>query len=143
MEFVHFTRQIDYAEVDGQRIVTAVFPLDRTAAAAAWIARETGLAIDITHDHRRREPKSWARAVQPAARFVGRKLIPHPLKVAIYPYWMNSRAFADASLRYDTIDLGPDIESFIAKYYAADRALHAEASAAASFRSNCESPISV
>jgi hypothetical protein len=131
-EFIHFTRQIDYAEVSGDRIVTAIFPVQAADAVAAWIQREAGLALDVTHDHRRREPKSWARAIQPAARFVARRLIPRAIKKAIYPLWMNSGAFADAAQRYDAVHLGDDVERFIADYYAPDAALHAEALAFAS-----------
>ena len=142
-EFIHFTRQIDYAEVSGARIVTAIFPVDGADAVAAWIQRETGLALDVTHDHRRREPRAWARAIQPAARFVGRRLIPRTVKKAIYPLWMNSGAFADAAKRYDAVHLGDDVERFITDHYAADAALHAEAQAfAARIRRPAEPAVS-
>ena len=127
-EYIHFSRQVDYADCDGERIVSAIFPLDRTDAAAAWVEAETGLAIDVTHDHARREPKGWARSLQPAARFIGRNLMPLPLKRAIYPLWTKSAVFANASKRYKTVDLGADVERFIADYYAADAAMYEEAS---------------
>ena len=130
-EYIHFTRQIDYVELDGERWVEQVFPLEQTGGAAQqWVCAHTGAEIDFAHTHARREPKSWAGKVQPLARFVGRTLLPKPLKRAIYPLWMNSGAFADASSRYRDIALDADVERFIADYYAADAALHAQALAA-------------
>lgn len=127
MQFIHFSRQADYADLRGERIIGAVFPIDRTDLAARWVERETGLSLDITHDHARREPVKWASSIQPAARFIGRKLLPLPIKRAIYPFWMNSGAFANAAGRYHDIDLGSDVEGFVEEYYACDAALYAEA----------------
>ncbi|GAM04472.1 hypothetical protein [Novosphingobium sp. MBES04] len=127
MPYIHFSRQIDYAEIAGERIVSALFPLERTDALVAWVKRETGLELDVAHDHARREPKAWASSLQPAVRFIGRNLLPKTLKKAIYPLWMNSAAFANAASRYDAVRLDPDVERFIADYYAPDAALYAEA----------------
>ncbi|HUD30180.1 MAG TPA: hypothetical protein VMQ93_15025 [Novosphingobium sp.] len=127
MQFIHFSRQADYADLRGRRVVSAVFPIERTDLAARWVESETGLVLDVTHDHARREPKKWASSIQPAARFIGRRLLPMPVKRAIYPLWMNSAAFANASGRYRDIDLGVDVEGFIRSYYACDTALYAEA----------------
>ncbi len=41
IEYIHFARQIDYAEIDGQRLVTALFPVNRTDALSSWIADQT------------------------------------------------------------------------------------------------------
>ena len=130
-KFVHFSRQIDYVELGGERIVDAVFPINRIDAAVRWIAAETGLWVDVTHDHARREPKRWARSIQPAARYVGRKLMPEPLKRVVYPFWMNSVAFDNASERYRSVRLHADIEGFLASYYSADLHLYEEACKAA------------
>lgn len=130
-EFIHFGRQNDFADLRGERMVSAVFPVERTDLAMKWIAEETGLVIDIEQDHVRREPKKWAKSLQPAARFVGRKLMPLALKKAIYPAWSQSGVFANASGRYGSINLGDDVERCIAEYYAADEALYKEACDAA------------
>ncbi|CDO35055.1 hypothetical protein [Novosphingobium sp. KN65.2] len=127
VEYIHFSRQVDYADRAGKRIVSALFPLDRIGSAAQWLSNETGLHLEFAHDHARREPRKWAGALQPAARLVGRRVLPLAVKKAIYPLWMNSGLFADAAGRYEAIDLGPDVERFISDYYAADARLHAEA----------------
>lgn len=129
--YIHFTRQTDYVELDGTRLVDALFPISRTDAAAHWIAAQTGLEIAVAHEHARREPKKWASTLQPMARFAGRRIIPGPVKRALYPLWRNSGAFADASKRYRSIALDPAVETFISRYYAADNALYAQAEAAA------------
>jgi hypothetical protein len=131
IEYIHFTRQSDYALLRGERKVTALFPIDAADAAALWVKRETGLVIEVAHEHARREPKSWAKSLQPAARFVGRHVIPLPLKRAIYPLWRGSGVFDDASKRYKTIELADEVERFVAEYYAVDAALYREASIAA------------
>jgi len=128
-EYVHFCRQVNYTDLDGVRIINALFPLDRIGSAATWIERETGLKIDVKRDHVRREPKKWARRIQPAARFIGRRIIPLPIKRAIYPLWKGSAVFSDAAGRYDSLSLGATIEGFIADYYADDARLYREACA--------------
>ncbi|MCJ2183522.1 sulfotransferase family protein [Novosphingobium sp. 1949] len=127
MPYIHFSRQVDYAEIAGERIVSALFPLERSDALTAWARATCGIELDITHDHARREPKAWASALQPGFRFVGRTLLPSALKKAIYPLWMNSAVFANAANRYGRIHLDAETEAFIADYYAPDAALYAEA----------------
>jgi hypothetical protein len=126
VEYIHFSRQIDYAELRGKRIVSAAFPLDRLDLAARWVEDETGLRLEFPHEHARREPRRWAGAIQPAARFLGRRLMTPGMKKALYPLWMNSGVFSDAAGRYRAIDLGAEVEGFIAEYYARDARLYAD-----------------
>ncbi len=132
MEYIHFTRQADYVELDGERLVTALFPLEDITAAEAWIAEAMGETVQVSHDHARREPKAWAKPIQPIVRFVGRNLIPAAIKRTIYPLWRSSGAFEDASRRYKTISLDPQVEAFIDSYYARDGELLAQARGAVS-----------
>ena len=127
IDHIHFTRQADYVTLRGERRVSAIFPIDATAAAAEWVGRETGLTIEVAHEHARREPKRWSKAIQPAARFAGRHLIPGPIKRAIYPLWRGSGVFDDASKRYKAIELDSEVERFVSEYYAPDAALYREA----------------
>jgi hypothetical protein len=127
IDHIHFTRQADYVALRGVRKVSALFPIDAAEAAADWVKRETGLTIEVAHEHARREPKSWAKSIQPAARFVGRHVIPLGVKRAIYPLWRGSGVFDDASKRYKSIELADEVEQFVAEYYAEDAALYREA----------------
>jgi hypothetical protein len=129
LEYIHFSRQVDYVDLDGERIADAIFPVDRTEALAAWLTREVGLKVSIAHAHARRQPKPWARPIQPVARFAGRNLLPRGLKEILHPIWTRSGAFADAASAYGKVELGAEVEQFLAHYYAADAALHAEAMA--------------
>lgn len=130
-EYIHFIRQVDFVDLDGQRMVDRVFLMrDTSTLVQQWVREQTGVPVDFALAHTRREPKGWAAKVQPVARFVGRKLMPRAIKRAIYPLWMNSGAFANAAARYGEIALNPDVERFIAEYYAADAALFAEAGGA-------------
>lgn len=130
LEYVHFIRQVDFTDLDGARAVGAVFPMNNAAAAAAWLVAAGGPELDITHDHARRQPKPWAKIIQPVARFAGRNLMPDALRRALHPLWMKSGVFSNAAATYATVSLGNDVEAFIAEHYAADAALHAEAQAA-------------
>lgn len=127
LEFTHFVRQVDFTHLDGMQIIEKVFPMEQMAEAAFWIEATVGLKISVVREHLRREPKKWSRSIQPAARYIGRQLIPRPIKRAIYPLWMKSGVFANAANRYSTIELGPDVESFVTEYYARDAALYHEA----------------
>lgn len=127
IEYIHFARQVDYVMIDGIRVVSQVLPVDRTDALTRWIAAETGLGIDIEHGHSRRQPKKWARTVQPVARFAGRNLMPRAVKKALHPLWMNSGLFASAAKDYNKVRFSDDVETFVQSYYAADAALHEEA----------------
>ncbi len=131
LEYIHFSRQVDYVDLDGERIADAIFPVDRTDKLESWLAREVGVQVSIAHRHVRRHPKTWARPIEPVARFVGRNLMPRGVKEKLHPTWISSGAFADAASLYDAVDLGTEVEQFLAHYYAADAALHAEAMARA------------
>lgn len=126
-EYIHFARQIDYVELDGERIVNKIFAIENTDAVDLWVAGVTGHEAVIPHEHARREPRKWAKLLIPSARFVGQKLMPGAVRKMIYPLWRGSGVFADAANRYDAVDLGPEVEAFIERYYAADAALYREA----------------
>lgn len=126
-EYIHFTPQSDFVCLSGERIVEAVFPIRETGALARWAQHETGIHLEIEHDHARRQPKPWAKNVQPLARFVGHTLMPAAVRRAVHPLWVKSGVFATAAKGYSTIELGADVEAFIRDYYARDEALCADA----------------
>lgn len=130
LEYIHFARQSGFTDHEGKRIADRVFPVDRTDALAKWIAAETGLEVVFPSLHVRRQPKSWARGVQPVARFVGRRLMTAGVRRVVHPLWQASGAFADARQSYAGVDMGAEVEAFVADYYAGDFALHEDAQAA-------------
>ncbi|MCA0994790.1 hypothetical protein [Alloyangia pacifica] len=127
LEYVHFIRQSDFVSLHGKRVLKRVFPVNRSDLLSEWLLTETGLTAEVPMSHARRQPKRWARAVQPAARFAARRLMPHAVKKAIYPYWTGSALFDNAAGSYDKVSLGDDVEGFIKDFYAVDAALHQEA----------------
>lgn len=127
LEYIHFVRQVDFTDIDGTRLVDAVFPTSAMDAVSIWFRENGGIDLTVGHDHARRQPKPWARGVQPVARFAGRFLMPKALKRALHPLWMSSGVFSNAAGEYARVDLGKDVEDFIASHYAADAALHEEA----------------
>lgn len=127
--YAHFIRQSDFGDVDGKRILTALFPIERTDALSRWVEETSGLQIEIERSHLRRQPKRWARGVQPVVRMVGRHMMPVAVKRMLHPLWVGSGVFANAANIYEKVDLGTDVEAFIDRYYAVDRDLHDEAHA--------------
>lgn len=123
LEFIHFTRQTDFIELEGQQIVTKVFRLDQTHQIAGWLTDETGLTLSIAHDHARRQPKPWAKNLMPVARFIGRNILPPVIKKSIYSLWVNGPAFNSASNSYKSVAFPDEVENFIQTYYERDKKL--------------------
>lgn len=134
LEYVHFIRQVDFTDLDGVRRLDGVFPVSETEKAAEWLRETSGLDLEIQHDHARREPKKWARGIQPIARFAANSLMPHSVKRALHPIWTKSGVFRNAAAGYSSVDLGSDVEDFVKAYYAEDFNLHEEAIAHAKSR---------
>lgn len=127
MEFIHFARQTDFVDRDGERIVTAIFPVEAIDKATRWIERETGLKLTVEHGHTRREPTRIGARIRPVARLAANGLLPRRVRDMIHPLWVKSGLFANAASRYDASDLGSDVEAFIAGFYAPDLALYTAA----------------
>lgn len=127
LEYVHFTPQVDYTHLNGEQRVGQIFPLERTDAMVAWLARDHGLEIEMTQSHTRLQPRKWFAGVQPAVRVLARNALPEPVREALYPLWRRSGLFAPAASQYDEVAFAPDVETFIARYYAKDAALHRNA----------------
>lgn len=127
LEFVHFTPQVDYTHLNEEQRVGHVFPLERTDAMVAWLARDHGLAVEMSHHHTRVQPRKWFAGMQPAVRILARGGLPGPVREALYPLWRKSGLFAPAAAQYDKVAFAPDVEAFIARYYAQDAALYRRA----------------
>ncbi|MEM1387902.1 MAG: hypothetical protein AAF748_01745 [Pseudomonadota bacterium] len=127
LDYIHFMPQHMYVAHAGQRLVQTLFPMHAMRGLEAWLNQEAGLDLSVSHDHARRQPKTWAKRLQPAARFAGHKLMPAALRRALHPIWVRSGVFSDAARGYDRIDLGDETERFIADFYKADFALFEEA----------------
>ncbi len=126
-EYSHFTRQVDYVEHEGRRVLRMVLSVERTDLLSIWLRESAGLDVVVPQAHARRQPQGWARRVVPVARLAGRRVVPRRLKKALFPIWMGSGLFSNAKSSYDTTRLSDDVERFIGEYYAADTALHDEA----------------
>ena len=140
VEYAHFTTQYDYVYLNGEQVLTQVFPVDRTDLLSQWIQEKTELSVEIPRVHARRQPKRWGRVLQPVARTVGRTLMPYKVKKALHPLWMKSGVFTNAAATYDSVSLGDDVETFLKTYYARDFDLYERALAAAAAREKTQEP---
>ena len=130
---IHFSRQSDYVELDGERIVTSVYPVKGIGAMMEEISAITGTALD--HSPRNQRMSYRFGALQSVSEGVqkGLKMI---LPRAV---WKPIFLFAHSALTRTGIiriekpkpfsDLfGKDVESFVRKFYARDFALLEEVS---------------
>ena len=129
VQYVHFTRQIDYVDIDGQRVVDRIFAIDDMAGVEAWL-RERGADASVEFGFERRQPKSWFKTFHPATRLAA-KALPRPVRAALYPLWIKSGLFAPAAGQYEVLRFTDDVERFIERYYRADRELHEAVAGAA------------
>ena len=120
--YVHFTRQADYVEEGGRRIVRHLFSIDDMGGLESWLGSQ-GLDVEIEYGFDRRQPKKWFRALHPIASGASR-LLPTAVRRAIYPYWVNSGVFARAVSEYDQLQFSDGVERFIRDYYAKDAELY-------------------
>lgn len=129
--YIHFARQVDFVDLDGVRMVDAIFPIERTDLAEAWVTQTAGGEFRIPQEHVRRVPKGWAKGILEPAHRLAKKVVPLQLREAIYPLWRKSGFFENTASKYDSLLLGDHIEHFIKDYYAADFVLYEEARAMA------------
>jgi hypothetical protein len=62
--------------------------------------------------------------VQPLVRAAARTALPASVRRAVHPLWLKSGVYETAAQGYRELDLGADVERFVAERYAADAALH-------------------
>lgn len=128
VEHVHLARQSDFCEHGGRVIHARLFPLERLGALYDWLRDAHGLAIPRPEPRRvGRRPRGWLRPLHPIASAAGRHLLGRRLRGALYPLWLRSGAFVEASGGYGRIAFPDDVERFVREHYARDRALHEEA----------------
>ena len=129
-DFIHFARQIDFIDCDNRRVLTRIFPVTQAQSAADWLQAVAGLSLEITHQHSRRQPKTWARGVVPVARYAAQSLMPRAVKKALHPVWMKSGIFDTAAKGYGAVRFSDNVEQFIQDHYQSDWTLFEEANAA-------------
>jgi hypothetical protein len=125
LSFVHFTRQIGYLDLDGTRVVAHVFPIDNLDALWGWMRQRFGLdMLKVRQANASVQPKPALKALLRHAGPVYRAAVPRPLRRRVFDLSRKAGLMEKASTNYARIDLGRDIESFIADYYAADAEAH-------------------
>lgn len=127
-EYAHFVRQSEYCEYEGRVIHEGIFPLEMLGSLYAWLHEAHGFPLILPENQRiGRRPRGWLAPVYPVARFAGRTLMTDGLRKALYPLWLNSGVFAPTSSGYHKLNLGKDVEDFVAAYYGRDRVLYDQA----------------
>jgi hypothetical protein len=125
LEYVHFNRQTDFLFLDGKRIVETLFPIENMAAITAYIARETGVAVQEERKNRSTEIRLGS--LKPVARLLRRPyaaLVPYAARNKLRQKMVNAGLYTDAKRR-PLVRAGSSIEGFIRSYYAEDLKIHA------------------
>lgn len=124
-EWVHFTRQADYVELDGRRVVQHLFTVRDMAAVSAFVLACAGVAVD--EEKRNRTTVVSIGAMKPIQRALrepySRVLSPERRK-AIRD-WMTRLGFYK-DLPKQRFALPPDVDAFVREHYARDFAILAE-----------------
>lgn len=126
-EYVHFTRQIDYVDLDGRRVVGEVFAVEDMSAFAARLSVCCGIAFNSG----RRENTSLV-SNNP---LLGAARLAKPIYKRLTRWkdrerilrWIRRSQTADKNPFYDRILEDPKIERFIELFYAEDFLLHRSA----------------
>ena len=126
LRHIHFARQTEFVDLDGERIVDRLFTMDDIGALEAWLVAEHGAAPFLDRSRNRsRQPRGLVRHVQPFVKRAAAVALPARVRRWAHPLWVNSPLYRQAAAGYGAIDLGADTERFIREHYAADAALFA------------------
>ena len=138
-EYIHFSRQVDYVELDGERVVGEIFPIENMAAFAARL-RELW---NIDFDHSRRSNTSLV-TDHP---FLGAARLAKPIYAKLTRWkdrerlllWMRRSRLADHKPLYEVVLRDAKIARFIEGFYADD--FHLRHSALAKTAGVSSSPV--
>ena len=124
LQYVHFNRQCDFIEFDGNILIGNLFALERMPEAADFIRQHTGIEID----EYRRNPTTELRfaAVRPMQRlFRDRyaKLVSAERRAHIREA-MTRAGFYSEVPKNKFVEPGGPIDRFVHDYYARDFAIH-------------------
>ncbi|WP_346911905.1 sulfotransferase family 2 domain-containing protein [uncultured Roseibium sp.] len=123
LPYIHFTRQADYIDLEGERKVTKLFRLDQMDAWRSWMQDEFGISLgDMSYTHASLKPKGWFKQLNKVAS-PAYKMLPQSVRKIVKPILAESPLFVKAASQYDKMHLGDDVEKFIGDFYAKDWAL--------------------
>jgi hypothetical protein len=126
LEYIHFTRQVDYLKLDETFLVKKLFALEHMHEVEEWLSVNFGTAPFLgAPQNQSHKPKKWFSKVQPIVRYSARTLLPSRVREAIFPLWIKSGLYEKASLGYSKVDLGDKVDSFIDEFYLEDMRLRA------------------
>lgn len=126
-EFIHFTRQSDFVQIDGKRLVQNIFPVEHLDRFACALARHIGAdTLSVGHANKTtvfRYPqlKQVAQSSSALARRVLPGSVHETLRRSARKVLMKPGGSADASVFEEA-----QVRDFITSYYKADIALYQE-----------------
>lgn len=125
LEYVHFNRQSDFIELDGERIVANIFSVEGMDAAKRFIAEATGVAIPDGRQNRTTEMRFPA--LKPLQRMLRKpySLVPVERRERIRERLIRAGLYRQvAQQRF--VRHGSALDGFLRDYYARDFEIHAD-----------------
>jgi len=124
LEYIHFSRQIDYVSLDGRQVVGDVYPLERIAALATALEAN----CHIRFDPLRRENTNFAST----NRLLSFLRLAKPIYSRLTTWALRERLllmlkagrFQSSDSLYLRLSEDPRVGAFVEDYYAEDFALH-------------------
>ena len=123
-EYTHYTRQIDFVELDGQRVVSDVFLLEDIADMAVALEAACGFRLDAE----RRENANFASSnpilsILHVAKPIYSRLTPWSFREKVVVALRRMKLHGPEAL-YARLRREPEISEFVEDYYAQDLALY-------------------
>jgi len=127
-ELVHFTRQCDFVEHDGRRLVSHIFTVGQMAEVSRFVFERTG--IEVGRDKHNRTTVVRMGALKPLQRALRRPYARHvtPERRQAVREWMTRAGFYK-DLPKRSFALDPATDAFVRAYYERDFVILAEVSA--------------
>lgn len=130
LEHVHFTRQSEFVEIDGQRIVSDLFAVDDMDSAVAHVLSLTGVDIADQRENRTTALRFAAlRPLQKAFRGPYSRLVPAELRDKIRQRMTAAGLYAPVA-KDRFVEPGGVVDQFVRHHYDRDFQLLAEVGAA-------------
>jgi hypothetical protein len=127
-EYSHFTPQWRYAELDGQRFVDRLVPLERIGDLFAALSDKTGVRFSATARANRGDLSFRLPAIERSVRRGYTRLkgaLPYRVHDALRRAGQRILTRQERPSHVDAFFRADEVTAFVARYYARDRELHA------------------
>ena len=126
LEYVHFSRQQDFIEVDGERIVDRIFAIERLDLLMTWMGKHFAFKADQPEENRSSELAKWLRPLAGSLRETYRWAVPSSVRNTLIPVYKRLGMIKAPASSEKGGALSNEVVEFINGFYASDFALRGD-----------------